>query len=128
MKIFVSGRFPDIKNVKKILSLLKKNGHEIIFDWTIKGNLKPYSKHHVKAKNFSKKAMEAIGKSDIFIFVTHPEVAGGSSVELGAALNSYLTKGKPKVFLVGEYNSSVIFYFHPTVNKKDKIEDVLASL
>src|SRR3972149_9423205 len=122
MKIFVTGRSIDVRNIKQIIKVLKENGHEIVFDWTAKGNLKPYIKYQIKAKNFSKNAIKAINESDVFIFVTHQKVAGGSSVELGAALNSYLNKGKPKVFLVGEYNSSVIFYFHPAINKKNKIE------
>ncbi len=128
MKIFVTGRFPDVKNIKRVIKILKKHNHEIIFDWTKKGNLKPYDKNFLKSKNFSKKAIEAIGNSDVFIFVAHPEIAGGSSVELGAAINSFINIGKPKIYLIGKFNTKVIFYFHPAVTKLDSIEEVLSKL
>lgn len=128
MKIFVSGRFPDIKNIKEILKNLKANGHEIIFDWTIKGNLKPYSLNTVRARNFSIKAIKSINESDIFIFVTHPQIAGGSSVELGAAINSYEIRKKPKIFMVGKSNTSVVFYYHPAVNKRKDIKQVIQEI
>lgn len=128
MKVFVSGRIHDQENIQKALSSVKKAGHEILFDWTTRGNLKPYTKNSSQSSQFAKDAMDAISTSDVFICITHPEVAGGSSAELGAAIQSHILTGTPRIYMVGEYNTDVVFYFHPAIQKVKSIEDVLVEV
>lgn len=128
MKIFVSGRIHDQQNIQTVIKELKAAGHEIIFDWTIYGNLKPYDKNSNQSRVFAQDVIQAISEADVFIVVSHPEVAGGSSAELGAAIMQCVRTGKPRIYMVGQYNTSVVFYFHPSIHKMSSMKDVMTDL
>ena len=53
------------------------------------------------------------------------EAGTGMYVELGAAIASYLERGKPEIFVIGPHNSRSMFYFHPAVQRVDNLEGVL---
>ena len=49
----------------------------------------------------------------------------GMYVEFGIALASYLDNKKPDIYLVGEHTNRSMFYFHPAINKRNNIDDLL---
>ena len=46
-------------------------------------------------------------------------------IELGAAILSAIKLGKPQIYVIGDYNKKCMFYFHPLVNRRETIEQVL---
>lgn len=128
MKAYVTGRFHDKENIRAIYKMLLAHGHTITLDWTTYPHLKPYFNNPDDSEKAALMCISAIAESDIFIFLTHPEVAGGSSVELGAAILSYEVRGKPIIYMVGQYNTQVLFYYHPAVNRRETIASVIEEL
>jgi len=45
--------------------------------------------------------------------------------ELGIAMQRALQEGAPKIYIIGNYLSRSVFYFHPVINKANKIEEIL---
>lgn len=125
MKIYVAGRFEDKVKVKKLYRIIKKNGHEISADWT---NHKPYKKYPELAKGYTIEDINGVKKCDVFILITNGKPGVGSAIELGVAMHSYLTLSKPKIYVVGEFKNDNMFYYHPSVQRRKTIEEVLKEL
>ena len=49
-------------------------------------------------------------------------------VELGVAILSNMLQKKPDVYVIGEQNTRSMFYFHPAVNRRATIDDVIAEV
>jgi hypothetical protein len=49
-------------------------------------------------------------------------------VELGAAIASAIKTGRPRIYIVGKTNTANLFYFHPIVQRKDTILEVMNEL
>jgi hypothetical protein len=64
----------------------------------------------------------------VFIFLATGEKGSGTFVELGAAIESNLSSGRPKIYIIGESNADSMFFFHPSVRRVKKVEDVLSEL
>lgn len=116
MKIYVAARIFEIEKVRYIYRLLEKSGHQIAADWTYHKNIKPYDKHPKFAKDYAEEDMDGVKNCDIFILLTSEETGSGNAGELGAAILSFLLRGKPKIYVVGSHMGKNFFYFHPTVN------------
>ncbi len=128
MKIYVAGRMSERDEVKRIYALLKKSGHEISVDWTWHKNIKPYDKNSKVARDYSIEDMDGVIDCDIFILLTSESPGSGSAGELGAAILSQIKLGKPKIYVVGQYMGNNFFYFHPTVVRRNTIDEVLKEL
>lgn len=128
MKIYVASRFENKDKVKKINKLLIEKGYELSGDWTNHVYTKPYDKNQQLSKNYSKEDMQAVLNADVFILLTNKKPGIGSTTELGAALALFLSKGKPKVYVVGENLDGNMFYYHPQLNLRKTIEEVLEEL
>ncbi len=72
--------------------------------------------------------MDGVRNCDVFILITDKGKGSKCYVELGAAILLNLLQEKPKIYIVGEQNSESIFYFHPCVNRRENIEEVLAEI
>jgi hypothetical protein len=66
--------------------------------------------------------------ADVFVLLTSDQTGSGSAGELGAAIASQMLSNKPQIYVVGQQMGNNCFYFHPTVNRVETIEDVLADL
>jgi len=128
-KVYVAARFHLKERVRSLYEKLKRKGYEISFDWTLHKWIIPYEKNVELARQYSEENIEGVANSDIFILLTDEERGGtGMYVELGVAILSYKLFGKPKIYVVGEDNSYALFYFHPSVIRKNSIEEVLEEL
>lgn len=127
MKIYIATRFNRKKEVQQLAELLKDNGHQIIADWTKHPPIKPYQKNQSLSEKFSILAINGIKKSDIFILLSD-QSGTGMYVELGAAITNYLQSGKPKIFVVGDYNDRSMFFYHPSVNRLSSIQELIKKL
>lgn len=63
----------------------------------------------------------------MFILVSD-EAGTGMYTELGMAMQRNSEEGSPQIYVVGNYLSRSVFYFHPAVNRVNNIEEVLKGL
>ncbi len=127
MKIYIAARFGKKQEVRNLYELLKERGHEITLDWTTHEFIKPFEDNQEIAEKYSVEDIEGVRNSDVFILLTD-EAGTGMYVELGAAIFSNIEFGKPKIYVIGEYTSRSMFYFHPSVNRRKSIEEVLEEI
>jgi diphthamide synthase subunit DPH2 len=124
MKIYVAASFQLKERVKELYNTLQERGHEITVDWTAHKPVEPFDQNEALSREYSVEDIEGVADSDVFILLS--DVHGkGMYVELGAAIISHLRHGKPIIYVVGERNAEVMFYFHPSVNRRETIEDIL---
>ncbi len=128
MKIYVAVRFHEREKVKEIYKLLQEKGHELSADWTWHINSKPYSDNPKRSQGYSIEDMDGVKNCDVFILLTNELTGAGTSAELGGAIMSRLLAGKPKVYVVGKHIGNNMFYFHPSVNIRKTVQEVLEEL
>ncbi len=128
MKIYIATRFERREEVSKLFQILKENGHEVSGDWTTHKPIKPFFEENKElSEEYSIEDIEAVKDSDVFILLSD---AGGTGmyVELGVAILSNINLGRPKIYIVGEHNTRNMFFFHPSVNRKKDINDVIKEI
>ena len=128
LKIYVAARFYAKDEVLRIYQSLWARGHTIIADWTKHKNVKPYTEHPAEAGLYAEEDLRGAMDCDIFILLTSERAGGGVSAELGAALATHRLKGSPKIYVVGQHLDPNAFYFHPAINRRDTVTQVLAEL
>lgn len=128
MRVYIASKFKDKDKVKKLNKLFKKKGYELSGDWTDHVQVKPYTKEPKRSKAYANEDINASINCDVFILLTSKEGGTGSSTELGAAIVSYLLVKKPKIYVVGKHMGVNMFYFHPSVNRRKTIDEVLKEL
>ena len=128
MKVYVASRFNNQEKVKEIYEKLIENGFEITVDWTKHKKVKPYEKNSKLAKKYSKEDIEGVRDSDVFILLTTQKPGKGMFVEMGAAVILNILIGKPKIYIIGDYNNQSLFYFHPNVKRLKTIEDAIEDI
>lgn len=128
MKAYISAKFQNQDEVRRIYKLLEEKGHSIVYDWTTHVPIKPYIHHPEMARQYSVEESDGILNSDLFIHLTVEEKGTAMFIELGIAIALQLKAGKPKIYVVGEHNARSTFYFHPTIIRKNTIEEVLEDL
>jgi len=124
---YVASRYSLKETVAKIYKELENIGFRIPRDWTHHPPIKPYDQNAELAKQYSTMDLEAASNCDVFIIITD-EAGTGMYVELGAAILSSIIRGKPRIYAVGEHTSRIMFYYHPVVNKRSRIEEVYNEL
>ncbi len=127
MKIYLAARFDKKQKVRDLYERFKKLGLEIAADWTLHKPIKPYENNPEVAREYSVEDIDAVRKCDVFILMGN-EAGTGMYVELGAAISSNLEHGKPIIYVIGEYTSRSMFYFHPSVNRRKTIDEVLEEI
>lgn len=127
MKVYVAARTSDRKEVKNLNKLLQQKGFEVS-DWTWHKNTKPYTKHKKLSKDYSVEDIKNILNSDVFILLTNKTPGFGSTTELGVALASFELTKKPIIYVVGQHIETNMFYFHPAVNLRKSIKELLKEI
>lgn len=128
MKFYIASRTRRKKEVKKIFNILKNLGNEITHDWTRHRNIRPYEKHKKLASSYAVQDINGVKECDVFILLNEDEPGFGMNTELGAAIASYLSSKKPKIYIVGGYQKLNMFYYHPAVLHRETIYEVLEDL
>ncbi|MEK6903192.1 MAG: hypothetical protein AABW64_00920 [Nanoarchaeota archaeon] len=127
MKWYIAARFGLKEKVREIHGLLRKRGHEVLGDWTNHIPIKPYQKHTDLASDYSIEDVNAVKECEVFCLLSD-EAGTGMYVELGVAILSNMLQKKPDVYVIGEQNTRSMFYFHPAVNRRATIDDVIAEV
>lgn len=127
MKIYIAARFDKKQEVLNLYKRFQELGHEIIADWTLHKLIKPYENNPETAREYSIEDIDAARNCDILMLMTD-EAGTGMYIELGAAISSNLEHGKTKIYVIGEHTSRSMFYFHPSVNRRKNIDEVLEEI
>jgi len=127
MKAYIAARFNQKDQTLDIARKLKDRGYDFISDWTSHKSIKPYEQNSEMAQQYAIEDVDGTRNTDLFILISD-EAGTGMYVELGAAIASNLMSGKPKIYVIGNQLDRSMFYFHPTVNRRNTIEDVLKEI
>ncbi|MDD5710711.1 MAG: hypothetical protein PHV43_01245 [Candidatus Colwellbacteria bacterium] len=127
MKFYIAARFGLKDEVRGIYKTLQEKGHEIVADWTEHKPIKPYEENKDLARDYSIEDVDAASNCDVFVLISS-DAGTGMYVELGAAISNNIKSGKPKIYVVGDNTDRAMFYFHPSVTRKDTFEEVLKDL
>lgn len=126
-KVYIAARFGKKDEVKRIQKLFSEKGYETVGDWTSHKPIKPYDENQEMARQYALEDIEAAAHSDVFVLLSD-DAGTGMYIELGAAISNNLKFGKPWVYVVGDYTERSMFYFHPSVNRRRTIEEILNEL
>lgn len=129
MKAYVAGKFERKDEVHKIYDKLEEIGINVAYDWTKHNGVKPYKDNQEQCRTYSENEINGIIDSDIFIFLSNPERAGTTlMMELGAAIALSKSRGKPKVYAIGECTDTSPWFFNENVTRANVLEDIIESL
>jgi len=127
MEIYVVAKFEKKDFVHEVYKRLEALGHHISYDWTTHKPIKPYRENSELARTYGENEILAILNSDVII--AFPDETGGTLfLEIGAGIILSATRGKPKVYVVGEYNAKSPWFFSRFVERRDTLEQVLEEL
>ncbi len=128
MKFYIASRFGLKDKVKEMCDILQEKGHETTTDfWLSHKSIKPYTDNLEFAKQYSVEDINGVLESDVFVIIGD-EAGTGMYIELGAAIAQQIKTGKPKIYAIGEHTTRALFYFHPSVIRKNNFEEVLEDL
>ena len=125
MKVYVSAKFDDKERVKNVYTLLRQMGHTITHEWIHNKASYPFSLNSEFTAQCAVQDIEGVRAADIFILLSNAEPSMGASAELGAAIASFLTFKRPYIYVVGPHFDTNFCFYHPTVTRKNSIEEVL---
>jgi len=123
MKWYFASRTKHRELVKNISNILEKQGHEIVFNWTVLEGLVPYNQNIKKCNETAQKISSAIPKADVFVLISDSE-GTDMFVELGMAIANYEQNKKTKIYIVGEHNKRSLMHLHPSITHLDSLKDV----
>ena len=125
MKWYIASRTRHKEKVKEWVNLLRSKGDDVVFDWTKADLLIPYDQNPKESSQIAKELSITIPNADIFVLIS--DAAGTDMfVELGIAIVNAQQMGKPKIYIVGEYNKRSLMHFHPAIIHTDTIEEVFS--
>ena len=127
MVFYISSRVADIEKVKEIIKYIEQRGHKVKTDWTEHTPPRPYDSNIKISKKYAIEDINASMNCDIFVLLTS-NAGTGMYTEFGSAIANNLSKGKPKIFVIGEYVTRSMFFFHTSVTRKETIEEVFEVL
>jgi len=130
MKFYVAAYIRQKKQVKEIFRALRKFGHEITVDWT-KGSVTTITdrdKDPKRIRGIAVRDMKGVLNCDVFIILSTPVDGRAKYVELGVAISSFLEKGRPLVYVLGEKTDQSVFYFHPAVKRVRSLGEILNAI
>jgi hypothetical protein len=127
MKFYIAARWDKRGKVKELYKSLEEKGHEITTDWTEHESIKPYDVNADKSRQHSLEDINGVITSDVFIIISS-EAGTGMYAELGAAIAQNLSTGKPRIYVVGEHPDRSMFYYHPSAEIRNTVEEVFEEL
>ena len=127
MKFYIAARFGLKDEVREVYKTLENKGHEIMADWTEHKPVKPYADNQEVSQEYSVEDIDAAMSCDVFILISS-DAGTGMYIELGAAIANNIKTGTPKIYVIGEHTGRSMFYFHPSVMRKNTLAEVFEDL
>ncbi len=128
MKFYVAAYVGEAERVKAIQRRLVGLGHSLTVDWTDGTADVPdgadRDRHPEKVREIASRDMAGVRDCDAFILLSEPAEGRAKYVELGAAIASFLERGRPQVFVLGAETHQSVFFYHPAVRRVKTLEEV----
>jgi len=124
MKWYFASRTKHAPALSQVKNELRKQGHTILYDWTVLGTLKPYKANTQAAGEVARQIIEVLNDVDVFVLLIDE---GGTDmfVELGAALHTWHTRQKHmRIYAVGQYTDRSLMHCHPAIQTCETVEQV----
>lgn len=130
MKFYIAAYIGEKRRVQEISNLLKKHGHKIIVDWTNGPDLslKKREGNSNMIKNIAVRDMDGVRNCDVFVILSEPVHGRAKYVEMGAALASFLEKGRPRIYVLGKKTHQSVFYYHPAVKRVTCLDEIISGV
>jgi hypothetical protein len=120
-RVYVAASFERKDEVKKVLQILRENGHTITADWTGHQYVTGDTQAKALARSYAIEDTDGVKTADVFVLLVAERKTFGAHVELGIALGA----GVEEIYLVGQSWEEMMFYYHPTVKKVATVEKLL---
>lgn len=120
MKWYFASRMKHKEMINEIINHLKKHGHEVVYEWSIFGSLKPYKDNAEVCSRVASEISKALKDVDVFVLLSD-EAGTDMFVELGIVISN---NNGARVYAVGEFNDRSLMHFHPLIKRVEKISDV----
>ena len=127
MKFYIASRFHNKEKIREIYKTLIAKGHQISADWTLHKRIVPYNENLEIASQYTQEDINGAKDCDVFILISD-EAGTGMHTELGVAISSHILSDSPKIYVIGEFISNSMFYFHPSVKRMNNIQEVFDDL
>lgn len=123
MKFYIAGRFPQKDKVREVQDRVREKGHEITADWTSHDDIKDFFQQKRLSEEYALEDVEGVRECEVFVLIGNEE-GRGSHLELGVALAS----NTEKIYVIGQQRDEFLFYFHPEVERRESIDEVLEEI
>ena len=127
MKFYIAAYIEEKSRVQALYAQLSNLGHTITVDWT--DELAPLGedrdRHAKQVEEIAVRDMEGVREAEVFILLSEPTEGRSKYAELGAAIMSYLERGKPSIYVLGEEANQSVFFYHPSVKRVKTLEEVV---
>ena len=125
MKWYFASRTRHRESIDKIVNFLISHNHEVVYEWSKLGSLKPYNENSDKASLIAKEIGLSLKNVDIFVLITD-EAGTDMFIELGIVIGRWINDQKIKIYAVGKFNDRSLMHFHPAIKKVDTMSDVFS--
>lgn len=125
MKWYFASRIRHKDNISRIIKLLQSQNHEVVYDWSKLGSLKPYKDNSHQASLIAEEISVALKNVDIFVLISD-EFGTDMFIELGLVIGNWLDNKKIKIYAVGNFNNRSLMHFHPAIKQVDNLSDVFS--
>jgi|GEM_PF-371822 len=127
MKFYIAAYIRKKKLVQEICRSLELLGHKITVDWTKNEapKLNDRSTFYKDVRRVAVRDMKGVLECDIFIILSDPVHGRAKYAELGAAIASFETSGRPLIYVLGKTSDQTIFYYHPAVKRVKTLEEII---
>jgi len=122
MKWYFASRTKHKESIKKIIKILKEEGHQIVYDWTFLDSFNNLEDRLDKSK-IANEMLRSISDAEIFVLLSDK---GGTDmfVELGFAIAKLVENKKLRIYAIGKYNKRSLMHFHPSIIHLNNLIDV----
>ena len=117
MRFYVASSIHNAENVKKVVSLMERNGHQLTYDWVKDGNVRSDGPDRMGEVAF----FELRSVIDAELVLVMLPGGAGTHTELGISLASRTNK---RILVWSEDSSdftdpkkNCVFYFHPAIER-----------
>ena len=130
MKFYIAAFIEEKRRVQIIHQRLIDLGHSITVDWTDELGVsgKDRDTHSKRVEEVAVRDMNGVEECDIFILLSDPPDGRAKYAELGAAIMSYLLRGRPAIYVLGDETHHSVFFYHPAVKRVRTLEEVLSDV
>lgn len=124
MKWYFASRTRHQKKIQELCDVMKSNGHEVSYEWSKLGILKPYHDNSEQCSSIADSISCALKETDIFVLFSDKE-GTDMYLELGIAIGCNMFDNNSRIYAVGEFNDRSLMHYTSVIKKVDTLSDLL---